>query len=306
MEKNSDHSRPCIISGHIRAFLETLKRQNYSPKSLASYGQALIRFEKFLVSLEMNRVQDVTLDHLNNYRLQLTEQKLTNATIYLYLRTVRMFFNHLEQEQQIFLNPAQKFVIPRYHRNLKHVPSQEDIHKLLAQPDITKPVGVRDRALLETIYSCGLRREEVSRLTIFDPDLKQGTLRVMGKGRKERVLPLGKKALLWLRRYLKHVYPKLCKSPDETSLWISKNTGKRLSYARVDKLIREYAQQAGLGVISTHSLRRACATHMLQNGAHPVQIQLLLGHAGLRHLGQYLRVSITEMKNMHQRSKPGR
>jgi integrase/recombinase XerD len=143
-------------------------------------------------------------------------------------------------------------------------------------------------------------------LNILDPDLKQGTLRVMGKGSTERVVPVGKKALIWLKRYLKQVHPQFCRSPDEQALWISKNTGKRLSYARVDKLIREYAKDAGLGVLSTHGIRRACATHMLQNGAHPVEIQLLLGHGGLKHLGQYLRVTVTEMKTMHQRSKPGR
>ncbi len=129
----------------------------------------------------------------------------------------------------------------------------------------------------------------------------------MGKGKKERVVPLGKHAAYWLKNYLETARPNLCKGPDKQALWISRTSGKKLTSFSIDKLIRKYAKEAGIKKqMSAHTLRRACATHMLLNGAHPVQIQILLGHSTLSSLTQYLKVTITDMKKMHKRSKPGK
>ena len=291
--------------GYAKEWLGLLKNQKYSKKSLDTYQKALQRFDEFLLLTSISRVQDVTAEHLSHYRLYLVGRGLSDATIYVYLRSVRMLFKYLEDNQQVFINPAASMVLPRCERKLQGVPCEEAIKRLLLQPNTGTAVGVRDRALLETAYSTGVRRGELCALTVFDPDVKQGTLRVMGKGRKERVVPLGKHAVLWLKQYMENARAKLTKNPDEVSLWITK-TGTKLSYARIDKLIREYAAAAGLSRVSPHTLRRACATHMLRNGAPPVKIQMLLGHANLKSLSQYLRVTITDMKKMHQKSKPGR
>ncbi len=301
----SVHNQPCIIGG-IKEYMTSLGARKYSKKSIVTYKNGLNRFVLFVSSIGIERPQDVTREQLESFRLHLVNAGLADATTYLYLRSVRTLFNFLEENQQIFLNPAADLQLPQCQRKLGSVPSEEDIKKLLAQPDPAKPVGLRDRALLEVAYSCGLRRAELTNLSIFDPDLKQGTIRIMGKGSKERVVPLGKQATLWLKKYLEQTRTQLCKDLNEHGLWISKY-GAKLSYARIDKLIREYGAEANLSCkISAHALRRACATHMLRNGAHPVQVQMLLGHANLASLSQYLQVTITDMKKMHKRSKPGR
>ncbi len=304
--KKSDHHNTCI-NVLVKAFINARRLLKYSSKSLDAYQNALNSFTGYLDSVSVDRIQDVEASHIDGYRLSLVDRNFTDASMDLYLRTVRSFFKYLEDNQHIFINPAEAVIVPYYTRKLLPVPSLEDIEKVLSQPGTVTPVGIRDRAILETAYTSGIRREELFKLTIFDPDLKQGTLHVKGKGNKERTVPLGEKVVYWLKQYMEIARPKLLKSPDETGLWISGTIGKRLSIAGINQLIGKYGKSAGLSKpLSMHAIRRACVTHMLKNGAHPIDIQMLLGHASLKTLSQYLRVTITDLKKMHERSKPGK
>lgn len=299
------HNRP-HITGAIKESLANLAARKYSQKSITTYEKGLNRFALYLHELDVERVQDVSVKHLSSFRLHLVDADLADATVYLYLRSVRYLFSFLEEDQQIFLNPATHLNLPKCRRKLGIVPTEKEMKKLLAGPNPVTPMGLRDRALLEVLYSCGLRKAEVAGLSIFDPDIKQKTIRIMGKGRKERIVPLGKQALFWLIKYNEKARPHFCKDLNEHGLWIGKY-GARLSGDRVDRLIREYAAKAGFTTkVSSHAIRRACATHMLRGGAHPVQVQMFLGHASLGSLSQYLQVTITDLKQMHKRSKPGR
>jgi integrase/recombinase XerD len=178
---------------------------------------------------------------------------------------------------------------------------------LLSQPDISRPTGIRDRAVLEVFYSTGARLEELCGMNVHDADLKQGRIRITGKGNKERAVPMGRQAVYWTERYLKDVRPGfLRKRPDEPALWLGV-AGKRINPLIVERFIRRYGEKAGIKhPVTPHTLRRACATHMLRGGAHPVQIQMLLGHASLRILSRYLKVTITDMMKTHARGKPGK
>ncbi|MCP4120726.1 MAG: tyrosine-type recombinase/integrase [Bacteroidetes bacterium] len=286
--------------------MAVLLNRKYSNKTIEAYSNALVRFGHYLHSIGVGRVQDVVCHHLDGYRLRMVEEGLSNATIYLYLRSVRYLFKYLEENQHVFINPAGNLALPTCKRKLGRVPTEEEVKKVLAQPNPITLVGIRDRAMLEVFYTCGLRLKEMVGLTIFSPDTGQSTLRLLGKGNKERIVPLGKEAVFWLKKYMESVRPKLCKDLDEKGLWISK-TGTRLSRGSIANMVRLYGKSAGLSHrLSCHCLRRACATHMLRGGAHPVQIQMLLGHAGLSCLSQYLQVTITDMKKMHQNSKPGK
>lgn len=298
------HSRTFDKSPFDR-FIDSLTARNYSHKSIISYGNALDRLIEYLVLQDVFKVQDVTLNHLESYRLSLIDRGLSNATQYLYLRCARFFFGYLEQTHQVFINPALNLIIPKYKRKLQQVPSVDEIKRLLDQPDLKSLAGIRDKAFLETMYSCGLRREEAVFVNLNDPDLNEGLLKVNGKGNKERVLPIGDIAKHWIEKYLNEARPLLLKNPEEQALWITER-GTRLSYSTVDKLVSRYASSAGItGQFSTHSLRRACATHMLNNGAHPLEIQMLLGHSELKTLSQYLKVTIKDMRTMHEGSKLG-
>ena len=221
-------------------------------------------------------------------------------------RHVRRLFRWLAETGKIFLDSAALWTLSKPDRPLLPVPTESQIATLLAQPNISKARGVRDRALIETAYSTGARSEELCRMTIFDPDLDHGLVRVLGKGRKERMLPLGKQAVHWLRQYIRDARTKLTKGKlNEDRLWLGTD-GRPISGPGIRMMLRQHARAAGFSPISPHALRRACATHMLQHGAHPVQIQLLLGHADLTTLSQYLRLTIRDIRKMHAASKPGR
>jgi integrase/recombinase XerD len=291
----------------VRLFLDELIERNFADDSLASYWGALKDFMAFLSGRNVARLADVTESDLETYRTSLVDRRLSPRTVEIYLRRVRRFFGWLEDTQRVFCNPAALLSLPRPPQDLQPIPTEAEMRKLLAVPDVSKATGIRDRALLETTYSTGLRRGEVVRLKLTDPDLDRGLVRVMGKGRKERTVPLGKIALHWLRQYIREARPKLLNGePDVAALWVARGSTS-LGIVRIQQMFRQYADAAGIRAArSPHAVRRACATHMLAHGAHPVQIQMLLGHTDLKHLGKYLRVTIRDLKQSHRQTQPGR
>jgi len=291
----------------VAAFLDWMKQRNYSPRTVRNARYELNRFLSFLAATGIERVQDVTLEHLEAYRLALRDGGMTPGAITGYMSAVRNWFRFLEARQQLFVNPAEKLLVQRPPPMLPRVPPERDVRRFLCLPDVTRPLGVRDRAIFEVAYSCGPRLEELSALSVFDADLSAGTLRVLGKGRKERVLPLGKQAVRWLERYRCEVRPGLVHDPlDEPALWLNSKGGKLVAPGMV-AVFQRYSRQAGFHPpVTVHTLRRACVTHMLQHGAHPVKLQMLLGHATLKNLSQYLSLTITDLRAAHRRSKPGR
>ena len=297
-----------FITECIVEYLRHLKARKYSSKSIKAWRDRLNKFSRFVEESGLESLQAVSLSDLEKYRLDLVESQMVSSSVYIYLNYVKRFFEYLEDTQRIFINPARDLILPKCERKLQAVPNEEDVEKLLAQPDISTPTGIRDRAIIEVFYSTGLRLEELTSLKVFDPDLKNRIIRVIGKGRKERIVPLGRQAIFWLKQYIEQVRPKLLKDNiDEHALWIGSHWTRRMHPEIIQRKIREYGKSAAVSVrITPHALRRACATHMLRAGAHPVQIQLLLGHTSLRTLGQYLKVTVKDMKKMHKKSKPGR
>jgi integrase/recombinase XerD len=294
------------LSQAVAEHLDAMRVRQCSPATVATYQHGLDEFLAFLAQRGRQRAQDVSLDDLEAFRLALTQRTLSPATIEIYLRGVRQFFAHLEGTQQLFFNPALALVIPKPPRKLLPVPTEDEILRLLDQPRVTTKCGLRDRALLETAYSTGLRLAELCRLNVSDVDFTQGQLRALGKGRKERMLPLGQQALHWLEQYLNVARPKLLKGNSDDALWLD-ILNKRMTSQAVGVMLRCHAHAAQIKTpLSPHGLRRACATHMLRHGAHPAQLRLLLGHATFGTLSQYLRLSITDLKNAHAQTNPGR
>ena len=291
----------------LEAWTQQLRLRKCSPKTLEIRTRSVLDLFSSLAASGIERLSDVTGEDLDRHAERLIERGLKVNSRDIYLRSIRGFFNFLEETRRLFVNPAETLVIPKPDRHMLPVPTEAEMKRLLAVPNALKAVGLRDRALLEVMYSTGARRGEALGMTLFDPDCDRGTIRVRGKGRKERVLPLGRHALHWLRQYMREARPKLVKDRvDERALWVSKD-GQPLSGIRVDQMIREHVRHAGIRKnISAHSLRRACVTHMLAHGAHPVQLQMLLGHASLQTLSQYLQVGLREMMNTHGATNPGR
>jgi site-specific recombinase XerD len=286
--------------------------QGASPKTCAVYRNALDALGAHVGDTAL--AADLTADDLLAWRGALAARGLAAATLDIYLRAVRTWFAWLEERGALFLNPAAGLVLPKVAWRLLPVPSTAELRRLLAAPNAATPFGVRDRALLETAYATGARREELVTLDATAVDLVNATVRVVGKGRRERVLPLTRPAVAWLNRYTTRARPVLLKGKldavagralDELALWIDKD-GARLSPHGLDVLVKKHATAAKLRGVTPHTLRRACATHLLQGGAHPVFVQQLLGHATMQHLAHYLRMTIAELKATHARSKPGR
>lgn len=291
-------------SSEWESYLNTLRQRRQSESSLKTAGFAFSQLAAFLETYGKT-LQDILPDDLDRFRGTLIDRGLAATTVDVVLRQVKRLFYWLAESGRIFLDPGALWTLPKPERPLLSVPTQKQMAVLLAGPDISRARGIRDRALIETAYSTGARLEELCRLTIFDADLDRGLLRVLGKGRKERMLPLGRQAVHWLGQYIRDTRPRLTLGRlNEERLWLGRG-GVPISDAGIRMMLRNYSLAAGLPLISPHALRRACATHLLQNGAHPVQIQLLLGHADLKTLSQYLRLTIKDIRTMHAKSKPG-
>lgn len=300
----NDH-RMRTAEAALEAYLGDLTARNHRPGTVRAWRQYLTGFFRFLAGLGLTRLQDVETGDIEAYAGALRDRGLTEQTRHVYMRAVRQFFAHLEAAQQIFVNPAAGLILRAPPRHILFVPSLAQINKVFALCDITVPRGLRNRAFLEIVYACALRLEETAGLDLLDVDLDNGALRVMGKGRKERVVPLGEKGAFWLRLYLREARPKLLDPRyDEPALWLTAH-GRRPTPQVFQKMVLAHARELGVEGFTIHSLRRACATHMLSNGAHPIHIQFLLGHSNARSLSQYLQVSITEIKRMHAASNPG-
>jgi len=296
-------SRPAVVD-EAAEWLATLLAQGASPRTCAVYRNALDALGAHVG--DAAHAADVTADNLVAWRGALAARGLADATLDVYLRAARTWFGWLEERGALFLNPAAGLVLPKVTRRLLPVPGAAELRRLLAPPNAATPFGVRDRALLETAYATGARREELVTLDATAVDLVNATVRVVGKGRRERVLPLTRPAVAWLNRYTTRARPALLKGQlDEPALWIDLH-GARLSPHGLDCVVKKHAAATKLRGVTPHTLRRACATHLLQGGAHVVFVQQLLGHASLRHLAHYLRMTIAELKATHARSKPGR
>jgi len=286
-----------------REYIEELKALRYSAKTLEHYQRSL---QDFVATVRKDDPCAITARDLEKYRGALLARGFKPASVLTYFQSVRLFFKHMEETQRIFVNPTAGLAPMKKSRELQPVPTEEEMRILLAQPDLTTRAGIRDRAMLETVYSAGVRRRELLDMTVSCLDLDNGRARIMGKGQRERMVPLGTEAVRWLRVYLQQVRNAEARVCSGDALWLAKR-GLPMGYANPPQLLVRYSKAPGITTrIGLHSIRRACATHMLRHGASAGAIQLLLGHTDMRHLSQYLNVTISDLKNAHEESRLGK
>lgn len=290
-------------------FLDNLRIRKYQPTTITNRQNSMNKFISFLDAIGVERFQEVTRLIMDEYRLFMVDSKLAFNTVELHLRAARRLFTYLEENSQLFENPTREMRLHKHQLTLGPVLTEKEAKKLLASCDLSTKFGVRNRAIIEFLYSTGVRLEEAASLTIFDIDFNNRSVRVLGKGRKERVLPLGKHALYYLEKYMRFARQEMIDSSGETetnALWLS-NKRIQLTKHGITRMIEEQALKAGIVKrVSTHTLRRTCATHLLRNGAHPFVVAELLGHAELRTLSHYLKISITDLMKTHKKSRPGK
>lgn len=217
------------------------------------------------------------------------------------------WFKWLSRERYVAYNVAGELVLPKKPMALpKVVLSVGQVERLMAQPDASEITGARDRAILEVLYSTGMRRMEIVQLSVSDIELETRTVAIRcGKGRRDRFVPLGERACHWVERYLLEERANLIVRPDEWTLFLT-DYGTPFELGNMSGLVRKYMRRAGIGEGSCHALRHACATHMLENGADVRFIQVMLGHAELTSTQIYTRVAIGKLREVHTATHPAK
>lgn len=220
------------------------------------------------------------------------------------LSALKSFYGYLEREGRLQDNPTRTLDAPKAHRALPHVLSVEEVVRLIEAPDVTTLLGMRDRAMLELLYATGLRVSELCQLTVNDWWAEPPRVRCLGKGSKERYVPMGRVALQWLQTYLDRVRPRLVSAKSRDVLFLNRR-GAPLTRQGFWKILKEYSAQAGIAEpLSPHTLRHSFATHLLENGADLRSVQELLGHQDIATTQIYTHVSRERIRPVYDRAHP--
>lgn len=297
-------TQPAVVE-EMQAWLDALRAQGRSGKTLATYAAALKNLRGRLAKRRITLVSQITTPVLIAWQARLVRAGCAPATVELFLRATRLWLAWIAGEGRLLLNPAAALNTPRLSKTVGDVLSADEMERLICGVSSTDRIGRRDRALLELAYSTGARLEEIARLDVSSVDLANRMVRLLGKFDRERMVPLTKAACRALASYLCHARPSLLGSGQDTGLFISSRTGRRMASSAVAEVIKGRARRAGLK-LSPHGIRRAFATHLLQRNASPAAIRDLLGHQSYRHLGQYLLLHPSSVIAIHRRSKLNR
>jgi len=293
-------------------YLAWRRERNYSERTIENNHSALSAFVSWCEARSLLRPSEVTKPILERYQRHLFHvtksdgRPLSFRSQHVALVSVRGFFKWLVRQNALLSNPASDLDLPRLPRRLpRDVLTAEEAEQVLSQPNTQTAVGVRDRAMLETLYSTGMRRSEVVSLLWTDVDTERGTVLIReGKGKRDRMVPIGERALWWIERYLAEARPSLALGRDDGTLFLS-TLGERLVADWLTQKVHEYVKAAEIGKSGAcHIFRHTMATLMLEGGADVRHIQEMLGHASLESTQVYTQVSIRKLKAIHQATHP--
>jgi integrase/recombinase XerC len=294
------------VRNEIGDFLDYLTyERNVSINTVGAYRNDLESFTGFLCNDYLTLARDLLdlrkIDHLavRSYLAHLARKKLNRSSIARHLSALRSFFKFLMREEIVTSNPARTVATPRREKHLPSVLQASDVALLLETPDISMPLGIRDRAWLELLYASGLRISELVGIDIDDIELRARLVKVRGKGAKERIVPFGSKAETAIRAYLE-----TRDAPDESALFVNYR-GERITARSVRRLFYGYVRDASLRAgISPHTLRHSFATHLLNAGADLRAIQELLGHASLSTTQKYTHLNDWQLIEVYKKAHP--
>ncbi len=288
-----------------RLFLDSLAiEKGLSKNTLMAYGQDLERYVHFLDKRKIRSFDGVTRQEITHFLLAEKDRGLEPASIARVLVAIRMLHRFLAEENKIKANITDALESPKLWKHLPNFLTVGEVEKILASPNTRKPAGVRDRAVLELMYATGLRVSEASALKLSQVDLSGATLRVYGKGSKERMVPIGQKAIASVRRYLDKVRSEGKVPAASEPLFINRQ-GKALSRQAIWGLLKKYAKKEGVRkVVYPHILRHSFATHLLEGGADLRVVQELLGHSDIVTTQIYTHVDKSRLKGIHKKFHP--
>jgi site-specific recombinase XerD len=301
--EDRDGALPPVWRDALALFAADLHRRGMAEKTRRAYGIDIGQFASWGAAHGIEP-QTVVLRTLRRYAQHLSEAGLQNASITRKLAALRAFFRVLREHGQIAANPADLMASPKAEQKLPRVLKPDELARLLDRIPAATPLQVRDRAILEVAYGCGLRAEELVDLPVAAVDFDAEQLRVEGTGSKTRFVPLGEYAARSITRYLERARPALGGAQPETALFLSK-TGRPLSTSDVRRRLRVWTRQAQLqGGVSPHALRHSFATHLLDGGADLRAIQELLGHSSISTTQIYTRVESARLRTAYANAHP--
>jgi integrase/recombinase XerD len=307
-------SDPQGLAAYVMRYLEWLQVHNYAAPTVQNRQSYLGVFVAWCAERGLVSPKEITKPILERYQRSLYIHRkgngdpLTFRAQHARLVPVRAFFKWCAKQNYLLYNPASEIELPRLeHRLPKHVLTITEVEQVMAQADTSEAMGLRDRAMLETFYSTGMRRSELMGLAVFDLDRERGTVMIrLGKGKKDRMIPIGERALRWIDRYQTQVRPELVIGRGNATLFLTQ-AGEAFTPDRLTQLVRGYVEAADTGKSgSCHLLRHTMATLMLENGADIRYIQAMLGHAELSTTQIYTQVSIRKLKEIHSATHPAK
>lgn len=294
-----------MMNEQIEDFLHNLKiERGLADNTVSAYRQDLAEFSSFLVSEKITRLANVDqLVILNFLKQQQASGKARNSVTRM-VSTLRHFFRYLVQTEKLGVDPMAEIRAPKRGRSLPQVLTTDEVDALLAAPDTGNKYGIRDRAMLEVMYATGLRVSELVHLKMGELHLEMGLIQTLGKGNKERIIPIGDVAIDWIERYLNQSRPLLLKQRKSPYLFLNAH-GSGLSRQSIWQKIQQYVSLAGIKKhVTPHTLRHSFATHILENGADLRIVQELLGHSDISTTQIYTHISKRRLTEVYRRAHP--
>ena len=289
----------------IDQFIDSLWAQKgLAELTLSAYQQDLTQFSRWLAprNSSLSAAQQTDIQQFLGERFERGSSARSNARL---LSTLKQFYRHLVRLGQRQDNPTALVSAPRINRSLPQAMNERDVEKLLQAPDLASDYGMRDRCMLELMYSSGLRVSELVGLQLNQVNTRLGLVRLVGKGSKERVVPVGEEALHWLQRYLQQTRPALQVTAAINDALFLSSRGTAITRQAFWQNIKKHLLTAGVKtVFSPHSLRHAFATHLLNHGADLRTVQMLLGHSSLSTTQIYTHIAQTRLQSIHAQHHP--
>jgi integrase/recombinase XerD len=304
---------PGSLGDFVRQWIDYLRVRNYARGSLLHREHQMRYFLVWCGDRGLTKPHEITVAVMERYQRALYHAKkengrpLSTRSQHTRLSTIRRFFRWMAKMRHVEMSPCETLDMPRLERRLpKAILTVAEVEAILRVPDVTTPMGVRDRAILETLYSTGLRRSEMCALEVRDVDVDRGTLIVrQGKGKKDRMIPIGARAVSWIEKYVEEVRPRLVREPDDGTLFLTRLQAP-FSGQQMADMVRDTIRASGIEKEgSCHLFRHTMATLMLEGGADIRFIQAMLGHASILSTEIYTQVAIRKLKEVHELTHPG-
>ncbi len=288
-------------------FKSYLESGGYAAATITCYSAFVSYFLDYLREINITDLKKVTYVTIRDYQIQVSNLDIAEETKAMRIRPIKRLFGWLLDTHQLLIDPTERIKeTNRKNRSLPPVLTIEEMRLLLSQPNLSLRMQIRDRAIMETLYSSGIRLNELVQLSVHDVDLKDKVLHIRkGKGNRQRVVPIGKNAATYLGEYLLRIRPRYAvKNKQERRLFLT-DEGKPVTGNTIRTSLFKYKKAAGIKkTASPHSFRRSCATHLLQQGADIRYVQKLLGHRNIKTTQLYTRVYPIDLKQTHNRTHP--